>query len=97
VLELTAATSSPDRQAQARYLLQCVWTMAQVGAPAAGLALGRLDETVVEAVTVHARRRASEPGTLPPDVAAAAGELGANEQFSVANDLLRTSSCSSRG
>jgi hypothetical protein len=169
VLELTAASSSSDRQAQARYLLQCVWTMAtwvhrrvetvsfrddrwavrrvsvdftvpsdegrtfgdkrmlvpltflrqrqvlrnfdcrdsdgsalpvltraenasvhrDMLLEAAWLAVGRLDETVVEAVTAQARRRGAAPRSLAPDVARLSEELGANEQFRVVNDLLR--------
>ncbi|HEV3400546.1 MAG TPA: hypothetical protein VG078_01895 [Acidimicrobiales bacterium] len=170
MLGLTAASSSSDRQAQARYLLQCVWTMAtwvhrrvetvsfrddrwavrrvsvdltvpsdQGGAfgdgdgmlvpltflrqrqvlrnfdcrdgagnalpvltraenarvhrdmllEAAWLALGHLDETVVAAVAVQARRRATELPDLPTEVAGVSEALGVNPQFNLVNELLR--------
>ena len=169
MLELTAS-SPPDRQGQARYLLECVWTMAKwvhrrvetvsfrddrwatrrvsvdftvpsddglaFGAQvpmlvpltflrqrlvlrnfdcrdgagnalpvltraensrvhrdmlleAAWLALGRLDQTVVEAVTAQARRRPAAAPRLSPDVAGLSEALGGNEQFRFVNDLLR--------
>lgn len=56
---------------------------------AAWLALGHLDETVVAAVAVQARRRATEPPDLPPEVAGVAEALGVNPQFNLVNELLR--------
>ena len=56
---------------------------------AAFSALGRLDEDVVEAVAARARRGVVEPSTLRPGVASAYEVLGAKDQFTVVNNLLR--------